>query len=80
MRFQYYSNNATQPMPLGFISLDRFINGIRSPKQSTVDLLDKIAKASTEGDMTLKSELKKGLYAFTPCVHVKEKRKYSDII
>lgn len=79
MNFQYYANDAQKPSPLGFITLERFLNAIRSPKSETKLLLEQIADASKKGDIALKSELKKGLYAFTPCVHVKERRKYSDI-
>lgn len=79
MRFQYYTNDAEQPKPIGFVSLDSFLYGIKSPKEETKQLLEKVAQASQNKDMKLKAELKKQLYAFTPCVHVKEKRKYTDI-
>jgi hypothetical protein len=80
MRFQYYANNAEKPEPLGYITLDKFINSIKAPKESTQLLLEQIAQASADNDMKRKAELKRGLYAFTPCVNLKGGRGYKDII
>jgi len=53
---------------------------IRNPKDSVKDLLIEIQEASNNGDSIKKAELKKNLFAFTPCVNVKKRRAYSDII
>lgn len=79
MKFQYFSNKIQGSAPLGFIGLDRFINATRTPKNKEV--FEAIGKASAEGNLELKAELKQNnLYYFTPCVVVNERRKYSHII
>jgi len=80
IRFQYYSNNARSPKPLGYVDIGTFLNSIRNPKEDIKKVLLQIQEASKKGDKKLKAELKTSLYSFTPCVHVKEKRSYSDII
>lgn len=80
IKFQYYENNVEFSGAKGFISLTQFLATIRSPKQETKDLLEKIQQASNNGDIKLKSDLKKHLHSFTPDVIVKEKRKYEDVV
>jgi len=80
MNFQYYSNSAHSPNPLGFVDINKFWKAISDPKQETKDLLSKIRDASKLGDKKLKATLKQHLYSFTPCVHVKARRAYDDII
>jgi len=79
-KFQYYNNKVVSSCPEGFITLNRFLDTIKNPKQETKDLLNKIVKASKNEDKKLKSELKKRLYSFTPCVIVDKQRTYESII
>lgn len=78
MKFQYFSNRVNQPRPLGYISLDRFIEATKKPK---TDIFKQIAQAEIDKDFELKAKLKQeNLYYFTPCVHLKNGRKYADIV
>ena len=43
-------------------------------------MFDAIQRASDEGNKIEKARLKEKLYSFTPCVHVSNSRKYSDIV
>ena len=79
IKFQYYNNDAKSPEPMGYVSLMAFLKSIKTPKPDTKKLLDDISKAAIDGDKELKSTLKTKLYSFTPCVHVKSRRAYSDI-
>lgn len=78
--FQYYKNDVSSSSAAGFISLNRFLESIKSPKTETKLLLQKIERASSDNDLKFKAELKKGLYAFTPDVIVKNRRTYEDIL
>ena len=80
IKFQYYSNNVEFSGASGFITLPQFLQAIKNPKQETKELLQKVQQASIDNDMSLKSELKKQLYSFTPDVIVKDKRRYDDVI
>ncbi len=80
MNFQYYANDAKKPKPLGFVELEQFINSIRNPKKDMKKIMLKIQDAVKNEDKKLKSELKTHLFGFTPCVHVTDRRAYSDII
>lgn len=79
--FQYYPARVESNKPLGYVSLEYFLNAQKNPKPNTIKIFDAIARAELDGDMKLKSELKqKSLYYFTPCVTVKQYRRYKDII
>lgn len=79
-KFQYYPARIKSITPKGFISLDYFLNSIKNPKSSTLGIFKQIEKAELAGDMKLKSELKQNnLFFFTPCVHVKDFRRYKNI-
>jgi len=62
---------------IDFISLSGFYDAIRSPSEKMIAILEQI---QNETDKTKKAKLKESLYSFTPCVHVKDKRRYTDII
>lgn len=78
MKFQYYSNNASKPEPLGFITLSQFLDKIKNPNKETKELLLKIQQAND--NLELKAKLKTQLYAFTPSATFKTRRAYCDII
>lgn len=80
IEFQYYRNDVSSSEYAGFITLDRFLQSIKNPKEETRQLLKKIEQAAKNNDIKLKSELKKHLYAFTPDVVVKKRRTYEDVI
>jgi hypothetical protein len=81
IRFQYYPGNIKVTQPAGWLTLDYLLTSTRSPKPHVIDTFNRIAEAESAGNMKLKAELKQNnLYFFTPCVHVKEKRRYKDII
>lgn len=75
-RFQYYNGNIRRPEPLGFVSLDRFIEANRSPKSNLLPIFEELSTATGER----KSQLKASLNYFTPCVVVDGGRKYDNIV
>ena len=76
IKFQYYNNDAKDPKPQGYVSLKGFLNSLKYPKPQMKELLDRISKSSGEE----KSNLKTKLFSFTPCVIIKDRRAYSDIL
>jgi len=80
MIFNYYPSDIKSTKPLGAITLDRFVEVIKNPKQETKDLFIQLKEAHENKDLALKQQLKSKLYYFTPCVFVKEARKYDNII
>lgn len=79
MIFNYYPADIKQSIPIGSISLERFISVIKNPKPETKHIFDQIKIAQENNDMALKQQLKTKLYYFTPCVFVEGKRKYDNI-
>lgn len=77
--FQYYSADISKPNPIGWISLEKFIDSIKEPKPEILELFDKIERAASEGNLQLKDRLKSKLYYFTPCVKLNGSRCYSNI-
>lgn len=80
MMFQYYNSDVKNPVPLGFISLSKFLETIKNPKPETAEIFEAIKRAEEVGDMKTKAELKMKLYYFTPSVVVKERRQYKNIL
>ena len=81
IKFQYYSGNIYSNEPKGMLSLGAFIETHRSPKVSTVSVIEMIREANAKGDIKLKKSLKeKGLFFVTPAVVVEGTRKYEDIL
>lgn len=79
-RFQYYPADVHKTTPLGTLSIRDLINAIKEPKENTKEIFKKIKEATIKGDLKLKSELKKKLFYFTPCIMSNGLgRKYSDI-
>lgn len=68
--FPYYSGNIHLTKAVGVVDLAKFISSHRNPHAKTIALLEKVAKASSDGDMKLKRELKHGLYTFTPSIMI----------
>ena len=77
--FQYYTSNVKNPVPIGNITLDRFIKAVQQPKPQMVQIMNDIRKAAEAGDTETKTRLKEKLYYFTPCVFVEGRRKYDNI-
>lgn len=77
--FQYYSANIKLVKPLGYVTLDRFIKAIKSPRKELREVYDRIEKATIEKNEKLRSELKTSLYSFTPSVRVHKIRNYENI-
>jgi len=77
--FQYYEADIKKIKPKGDITLRQFINATVAPKESLKDTFKKIEQASLAGNKELKAELKKGLFAVTPCVQIKGVRNYEGI-
>jgi hypothetical protein len=81
VQFQYFSNNIGSNVPIGYLTLGRFLKAHKSPAPRTLRVFSEIAKAEINNDMKTKAKLKQeNLYYFTPCVHLKGGRKYSDIL
>ncbi len=78
--FPYYPSNVKITKPLGNISLKEFIRVLREPNERVRELFENIKKASAEGNLKLKSELKRQLFYFNPCINTDgEGRSYSNI-
>ena len=77
----FYSGNIRDSRCIGHVSYPHFIQAHMNPKEEVVRLMDKIKKASLQKNKDLKSELKKGLFAFTPSVLISKgkRRKYDNI-
>lgn len=81
MKFSYYDGNIRKSDCIGYITIEQFINVHKDPTIKTKNLLNDIKKATKNGDLELKKELKKGLFAFTPSVFIckGQRRKYDNI-
>jgi len=77
--FNYYGANIGEVVPLGEVSLDRFLNAIKQPKPKMKSILNAIREAAANNDENLKAELKKKLYFFTPAVKCTY-RNYENIV
>jgi hypothetical protein len=77
--FQWYEADIKKIRPKGDITLRQFINSVISPKESLKETFNKIEQASLEGNKELKAELKKGLFAVTPCIQIQGVRNYESI-
>ena len=77
--FNYYGANIKETKPMGTLSLSQFISAIKTPKQSTLDTLEKIRYYSSIKDESMRAFYKQKLYFFTPAILTSNKRKYSDI-
>lgn len=77
--FQYYADNIKKSKFAGWITLTQLIRSIKDPKLDTNKIFEKIAECESNGDLEQKAKLKQKLYHFTPCVHLKGMRRYSNI-
>lgn len=77
--FPWYDADIKKVKPKGVITLRQFINSVVSPKESLKETFNKIEQASLAGNKELKAELKKGLFAVTPCVKIQGIRNYESI-
>jgi len=79
-KFQYYPATINSSYPIGWVTIEQFIQANVNPRPKTVELFEAIQKAGEEGNKEEKARLKEHLYSFTPCVNVSRSRKYADII
>lgn len=80
IKFPYYQNGIKTIKPSGLISLEQFINAIRSPKPEMQEAFKLIEKASKEGNKAEKDRLKtEKLFFTTPSVIVDPIRNYDSI-
>lgn len=79
VKFQYYPAEITKCKPIGFITLEKFLNVTKNPKEKTRLLFEQIKEAEQKGDLKTKSELKMKLVKFTPCVHINNWRALKNI-
>ena len=81
IKITYYNGDIHDPIARGYINLRSFIRAHEYPNKRTVHLIEKINNASKIGDKTLKSNLKKFLYYFTPSVRIPtgKRRRYKNI-
>jgi len=80
-KFQYYPANIKKCKPLGFTTIEEFKILHKEPTITMIEVFSNIAEAETNKDMKLKAELKmNNLHYFTPCVYIKNWRKYNNII
>ena len=67
--FQFFPARIWEARPLGELTLRQFLDVHKTPKQSTVDVIEQIKIAAKNGDLKLKDSLKQNnLYSFIPSV------------
>lgn len=81
IQFNYFSGNIKLTRPLGVITLERFIDAHKNPKQETFEIIKKVQEASEAGDLAAKRAAKHQLYSFVPAALFKlgVARKYDNI-
>jgi hypothetical protein len=80
IKFQYYFGDIKKSTPIGFISLENFIDRHLNPKAEMLSVFKEIDEATNKGDMKLKAELKmNNLYSFTVSAQFNGSRKYDNI-
>lgn len=79
MDLQVYKGGIKSNQPIGLTSLETFLSAHSEPSDTTVQLLDSIALASSQGNKKKKTMLKETLPFITPAVIVKKYRRYTDI-
>jgi hypothetical protein len=77
--FQYYESDIKKTKPLGYVSLNYWINSMLHPKPKFKDIFQKIHIASLSENKAEKDLLKRSLYFFTPSVIVNKYRRYANI-
>jgi hypothetical protein len=81
IRFQYYHGDIKKSNPIGFISLETFVNSHLNPKAELLSVFKAIDEASKAGDKKLKAELKmNNLFSFTISAQFRNRRRYKDIL
>jgi hypothetical protein len=80
IKFQYYPAKIHSVVPLGDITLERFIHSIKYPKPHIVDIMNKIRQATDKGDTNTKTKLKEKLFYITPSSYVNGYRNYDSIL
>lgn len=76
----WYESDIKKSKSMGIVSLNYLLNAIKSPKKNIKHIFEQISVAEKNKDAKTKQELKSKLYSFTPCVLVKEYRRYDNII
>lgn len=71
-KFQYFSANIKKPNAIDYITLKNFLRATKYPKKNVKEILKDIGK----GNKSRKIEL----FSFTPCVNLRKRRAYKDII
>ena len=67
--FQFFPAKIWEAQPLGELTLRQFLDAHKTPKQSTVDIIEQVKTAAKNGDLKLKDRLKQNnLYSFVPSV------------
>lgn len=67
--FQFFPAKIWEAQPLGELTLRQFLDVHKTPKQSTVDIIEQIKIASKNNNLKLKDSLKQNsLYSFVPSV------------
>lgn len=81
VKFQYFSANIYNPVPLGFVDLKTFIRANKEPRENIKTVFKQIEEAERVGDMKLKAKLKQeNLVYFTPCCVFDGSRSYENIV
>ena len=80
IKFQYYFGDIKKSKPIGYISLETFLDRHLNPKADLLSVFNQINEATSVGDMKLKAELKmNNLYSFTVSAQFDGTRRYKDI-
>lgn len=83
IKFQYYDGDITRPIPIGFITLEQFIERHQNPSNEILEVFDQIETATKSKNAKLKKDLKQNkLFYFTPSAIFRKgfHRRYDNII
>jgi len=81
VKFQYYHGDIKKSIPLGFVSLEQFIDKHLNPSAKLLGVFNQIDEATKSGDKKLKSQLKMdNLFSFTVSAQFDGSRKYDNIV
>lgn len=82
LSFQYFPAKIYESTPLGKLTLRQFLDVHKTPKESTVEVIEQIKIAAKNNDLKLKDSLKQNnLFSFVPSVILDGNgRAYSNIV
>jgi len=81
VKFQYYSGDIKRANPLGFVTLEQFVDKHKNPSSEMLAVFDSIEQATASENWELKAKLKmENLFSFTVSAQFKGARAYVNIV